>query len=102
MQISSLYDIYKTLPDSHTDGGKRFNQAGMLTLVTLALMTHQTTLHQISAWVAACDRSLGAQLGFRFGRMPSYSTIRRALLQLDLVVLRPPRSRPPITKWAWG
>ena len=89
MQIQSLYDVYGTLPDSRTATGKRFNQAGVLALITLAVMAQQNSLRQITVWVAACDPALGARLGFRFGRMPSYSTIRRVLLRLDLAAFRP-------------
>src|SRR5215216_5313448 len=88
MQIQSLYDVYSALPDSRTATGKRFNQAGVLALITLALMAQQNSLRQITVWVAACDPALGARLGFRFNRMPSYGTIRRVLLHLDLAALR--------------
>jgi hypothetical protein len=95
MQTHSLYDIYAALPDSRTAEGKRFNQAGVLALVTLALIAQQNSLRRITAWVAACDPALSARLGFRFGRMPSYGTIRRVLLQLDLTALR-----PALARWA--
>jgi hypothetical protein len=88
MQIQSLYNVYQALPDSRTATGKRFNQAGVLALITLALMAQQNSLRQITVWVAACDPALGARLGFRFNRMPSYGTIRRVLLHLDLAALR--------------
>jgi hypothetical protein len=95
MQIHSLYDVYTALPDSRTAEGKRFNQAGVLALITLALIAQQNSLRQIAAWVAACDPALSARLGFRFGRLPSYGTIRRVLLQLDLTALR-----PALARWA--
>jgi hypothetical protein len=88
-----LYAVYSALPDSRTAEGKRFNQAGVLALITLALIAQQNSLRQISAWVAASDPALGARLGFRFGRMPSYGTLRRVLLQLDLTALRPALAR---------
>src|SRR5436190_24176324 len=88
MQIQSLYDVYQTLPDSRAATGKRFNQAGVLALITLALIAQQNSLRQITVWVATCDPALGARLGFRFGGMPSYGTIRRVLLDLDLAALQ--------------
>jgi DDE_Tnp_1-associated len=75
MQIQSLYDVYRSLPDSRAATGKRFNQAGVLALITLALIAQQNSLRQITAWVAACDRTLSARLRFRINRMPSYDTI---------------------------
>jgi DDE_Tnp_1-associated len=93
MQTQSLYDVYRALPDSRAAAGKRFNQAGVLALITLALMAQQNSLRQISTWIATTDPALGARLGFRFGRMPSYGTIRRVLLQLDLTALRPALAR---------
>src|SRR5436190_1550337 len=95
MQIQSLYDVYQTLPDSRTATGKRFNQAGVLALITLALIAQQNSLRQITAWIAASDPALGARLGFRFGRMPSYGTIRRVLLNLDL-----PALQAALAQWA--
>jgi hypothetical protein len=67
----------------------------VLALITLALIAQHNSLRQITAWVAACDPTLSARLGFRFGRMPSYGTIRRVLLQLDLTALR-----PALARWA--
>jgi hypothetical protein len=88
MQIHSLYDVYTALPDARTAEGKRFNQAGVLALITLALIAQQNSLRQIAAWVAACDPALSARLDSHFNRMPSYGTIRRVLLRLDLSALR--------------
>src|SRR5262245_29282111 len=88
MQIHSLYDIYPSLPNARTAQRKCFNQAGLLAFTTLALSARQNSLRQISAWVAGCDPELGARLGFRFGRVPSSGTIRRVLLQLDMLALR--------------
>src|SRR4029078_13662213 len=82
-------------PDARTAEGKRFNQAGVLALITLALIAQHNSLCQITAWVAACDPTLSARLGFRFGRMPSYGTIRRVLLQLEVTTLR-----PALARWA--
>jgi hypothetical protein len=88
MKIRSLYEVFADLPDPRTAQGQRYGQAGVLALVTLALMAQQNSLRQIAAWVDAQDPALGARLGFRFGRMPSYGTLRRMLLGLDLDHLR--------------
>jgi hypothetical protein len=88
MRVRSLYDVFMTLPDPRVAQGKRYNQPGVLALVMLALIAQQNSLNQIATWVAALDPSGGARLGFRFGRMPSYSTIRRVLLGLDVAALR--------------
>jgi hypothetical protein len=88
MHVRSLYDLFPSLPDHRSPSGKRFNQAGVLTLVVLALLSQQNSLRQIAAWVAVQDVALSTRLGFRFGRLPSYGTIRRVLLGLDLPALR--------------
>jgi DDE_Tnp_1-associated len=88
MKIRSLYDVFVGLPDKRAAEGKRYHQAGVLALVTLALIAQQNSLRQIATWVDAQDPTLGSRLGFRFGRMPSYGTIRRVLLGLDLDHLR--------------
>ena len=88
MKVRSLYDLFMELPDKRAAEGKRYNQAGVLALVTLALIAQQNSLRQIATWVDAQDPALSTRLGFRFSRMPSYGTIRRVLLDLDLDCLR--------------
>jgi hypothetical protein len=87
MRVRSLYELFKTLPDPRAAEGRRYDQAGVLALVMMALIAQQNSLNQIAIWVAALDPAVGARLGFRFNRMPSYSTIRRVLLNLDVLSL---------------
>jgi hypothetical protein len=81
--MQSLYGMLHTLPDPRAAKGKRFPLAGVVTLVVMGLIAQQHSLCQLEAWVDGLDPSVGRALGFRFGRMPDYSTIRRVLLRVD-------------------
>jgi hypothetical protein len=85
--MPSLYEVFQTLPDPRRAQGKKFSLAGVLTLVVMALIAQQNSLRQIEAWVDGLDPSVGKPLGFRFGRMPDYSTIRRVLHKVDVDAL---------------
>jgi len=85
--MPSLYEVFQMLPDPHQAQGKKFSLTGVLTLVVIALIAQQNSLRQIEAWVDGLDPSVGKPLGFRFGRMPGYSTIRRVLHKVDVDAL---------------
>lgn len=84
---NSLSAVFQTLPDPRRAQGTRFPLAGALTLVVMALIAQQNSLCQVAAWVAGLDPAVGKVLGFRFGRLPTYSTIRRVLMGLDYAAL---------------
>ena len=58
MQIQSLYEVYqlRRCPRKRTATGKRFNQAGVLALITLALMAQRNSLRQMTACVERTDK----------------------------------------------
>lgn len=81
--VPSLYQVFQTVPDPRTKTGQRYSLAGVLTLVVMALIAQQNSLRQIEAWSAGLESNVSAALGFRFGRMPDYCTIRRILMLID-------------------
>lgn len=66
MSTRSFYDLFCTLPDARTPEGKRYHQAGLLTLVVLARIAQQHSVRQIAVGVRAVAPSLGARR-FCFG-----------------------------------
>ncbi len=79
--------IFDTLPDFRQSKGKRHSLAAVLVVVTLALINQQNTLGQIAAWVQGLDWQSRKRLPLRRSQVPSESTIRRVLRNLDVRVL---------------
>jgi predicted transposase YbfD/YdcC len=79
--------IFDALPDSRQSKGKRHPLAAVLVAVTLALIHQQNTLGQIAAWVQGLDWRSRKRLALRRNQVPSESTIRRVLRDLDVRAL---------------
>ncbi|GAB4442093.1 MAG: hypothetical protein Kow00120_10880 [Anaerolineae bacterium] len=55
-----------------------------LTLIFMAVVSGENGLRGIAAWLQERRWQLGKRLGLRGSRVPSYGTIRRVLLGIDL------------------
>lgn len=79
----SLLDVFGRLTDHRRKEGQLYPLPGLLALVFLALVSNVNTLRQMAKWSTA-KRELSGKLGFRRGRMPGYSTLRDALVELEV------------------
>ena len=79
----AIVDAFMDLPDTRRRAGQRHSQALCLALFTLAVAAGQRGFLAIGDWLAAYHDDLVALFNPPKGRLPSYSTIRRALLRTD-------------------
>ena len=83
MMWPSLLEVFGRLTDRRRREGQLYPLPGLLAVVFLSLVSNVNTLRQMAKWSRA-KRELSGRLGFRRGRMPGYSTIRDALVELDV------------------
>lgn len=76
-----LLDIFEGMPDFRRKQGKRHSLQLCLALFTLAVAAGNQGFLAIGDWLKSYSRELKQLFGVE--RLPSYSTIRRALLGLD-------------------
>ena len=81
--LPSLRDIFGRINDPRAKKGQRYPLPGLLSLVFLALASGVNSLRQIAAWSRA-QPQLSDRLGFRRGKMPGYTAIRRILVDIDV------------------
>ena len=86
-QYSNLMELFAALPDPRQARGKRHSWALILTLIGAALVSGEQGLRAISQWVAERREELCEALHPPRRRLPSDSTLRRALRELDVVDL---------------
>ena len=79
----AIIDAFAGLPDSRRGAGRRHEQALCLALFTLAISAGCRGFLAISDWIESYHRELLELFNPPKGRLPSYSTIRRVLLNLD-------------------
>ena len=84
---STLMDALSAVPDPRKARGKQFSWILLLTLVSSALASGERSGHGIACWVAEHASALLAWLHPERGRLPSESTLRRALRRVDVVAL---------------
>jgi predicted transposase YbfD/YdcC len=101
-QYTTLVDVLKQVPDPRNRQGQRHRWLTLLTLIAAALASAQRTPQEITRWVHSRRTQLFAILPPSVSRLPSGSTIRRALAQLDVAALESALSafHPPITQAA--
>jgi predicted transposase YbfD/YdcC len=86
-EYSSLAEALADVPDPRKARGKRHAWPLILTLLGAALLSGQRNVRAIGQWVAERREELCALLEPPRGRLPSVSTLRRALRDVDVVAL---------------
>jgi len=86
-QYNTLMDALRHVPDPRKARGKQLTWSLILTLIAAAMATGQRSGRAIAQWVAEHRASLVACLRPAQGRLPSESTLRRALRHLDVAAL---------------
>jgi hypothetical protein len=82
----SIVAAFSDLPDTRRSAGQRHQQALCLALFTLAVAAGNRGFLAIGDWLQAHHHELVALFQPPKGRLPSYSTIRRALLRLEYAI----------------
>ena len=83
MQQAAIIEVFTDVPDSRRKAGQRHSVSLCLALFTLAVAAGNRGFLAIGAWIEAYQSELIELLGVDNKRLPSYSTIRRVVLQLD-------------------
>jgi len=86
-QYSTLMDALSAVPDPRKARGKQYSWILLLTLVRSALASGERSGHGIASWVAEHAAALLVWLHPERDRLPSESTLRRALRRVDVVAL---------------
>jgi len=83
MSQLAIVEAFKELPDPRRSAGQRHHQALCLALFTLAVTAGNHGFLAIGDWLKAYHDELLVLFKPPKNRLPSYSTIRRVLLNLD-------------------
>jgi hypothetical protein len=86
-QYSTLNDALSAVPDPRKARGKQYSWLLLLTLICSALGSGERSAHGIACWVVEHATSLLLHLRPARGRLPSESTLRRALRYVDIDAL---------------
>lgn len=79
----AIVEAFADLPDTRRTAGQRHQQALCLALFTLAVTAGNRGFLAIGDWLRAYHDELVELFHPSKGRLPSYSTLRRALLRLE-------------------
>ena len=83
MSTLAIVEAFRELPDQRRGAGRRHDQALCLSLFTLAVSAGCQGFLAISDWLSSYRKELLDLFAPPKNRLPSYSTIRRVLLNLD-------------------
>jgi len=83
MSQPAIMEAFKDLPDPRRSAGQRHQQTLCLALFTLAVTAGNHGFLAIGDWIKAYADELLALFQPPKDRLPSYSTIRRVLLNID-------------------
>lgn len=87
MNGQSLRALFESLNDPLGEKGRMQPLGQTLTMVFLAMVSGENSLRGIAAWLEEQRWRLKKIFGYRRDDVPSYSTIRRALQEVDVVEL---------------
>ena len=79
----TLIEALQTIPDHRRGAGQRYPLWVFLLLITLGTMSGYRGYRGLSRFMFRHQEALAEELGLRRGRLPSYSTIRRLLMEID-------------------
>ena len=83
MSTLAIVEAFRELPDPRRGAGRRHDQSLCLSLFTLAVSAGCRGFLSISDWLSSYRKELLELFSPPKDRLPSYSTIRRVLLNLD-------------------
>ena len=83
MSTLAIVEAFRELPDQRRGAGRRHEQALCLSLFTLAVSAGCRGFLAINDWLSSYQVELLELFAPPKNRLPSYSTIRRVLLNLD-------------------
>lgn len=83
MSSLAIVAAFSGLPDARRGAGRRHDQALCIALFTLAICAGCRGFLSISDWLKGYRRELLELFNPAKSRLPSYSTIRRVLLDID-------------------
>ena len=86
-ECSTLLDVLQGIPDPRKARGQRYPWLLLLALVSAALASGQKGGHAVAHWVSLHAAELYERLRPPRATMPSESTLRRALRDLDISML---------------
>nr|WP_254721776.1 ISAs1 family transposase [Kovacikia minuta] len=79
----TLIEALKTIPDHRRGAGQRYPLWVFLLLIILGTMSGYRGYRGLTRFMLRHQETLSEQLGLRRAALPSYSTIRRLLLEID-------------------
>jgi DDE_Tnp_1-associated/Transposase DDE domain len=94
--VEVLLELLAAVPDPRRPRGVRHSLPGLLAVAIAAVVSGARSFVAIGQWVGDADADLLAALGFRCGRRPSESAIRRAFGRLDAA-----RLDAVLGAWMW-
>ena len=83
----SLVDYLKEVPDPRGNQGSRDDLWQILVIIIMGIMSGQKTYRGLERFVERHRRSLIKLLALKQGTAPSYSTLRRIMLNIDYTKL---------------
>jgi len=86
-QYPTLAEALKTVPDPRRARGKIYPWLFLLVLICAALAAGKRKLSEISDWVKYNGEVIRGSWPDLLPRLPSYATLRRALIHVDLQAL---------------
>ena len=92
---SRCREVFETLPDFRERSGRRYDLGTSLTLIFLAVLSGENGLREMARWMNEQRAELAQRFALARGEVPSYGTIRRILVGVDVN-----RLEQALTEWA--